>query len=321
MTTEAKVGMFVFAGAAVLATAVYSIQTTQTVKGQVPYRTYFRYAGGLAPGATVLFGGIKVGQVTTVQPFQQDPTLIEIGFQVTKGTPVNEKATARVGSVSLMSSPALSISTGSNAARRLDPGEAVRSEETVSLEELSRRVAAVSDTANDLLLQLRNDVPTMTREARILLANLNRIAGSRNQKNIESILAEMDALLKRESPKIARITDQILVLAERADSTVASVAPVIENANRTITNVNTTVDGIRDPLAKDLAELERTLVQARLLLENVDSIVRSNESDVGETVRNLRTTSENLRVMSESVKRQPWSLIRIKQPPDRKVPQ
>lgn len=321
MTAEAKAGLFVFAGIAVLGAAVYCIQTTQTVKGQVPYRTYLRYAGGLAPGAPVLFGGIKVGQVARVHPFQQDPTLIEIGFQVKTGTPMNEQATARVGAVSLMSSPALSISTGSNTARRLNPGEAVRSEETVSIEELSSRVAAVSDSAIELLLQLRKDVPATTREAQILLANLNRITGSGNQRNIESILAELDALLKRESPKIAGITDQLLVLAERADSTVASVAPVIENADRTIANVNTTVEKLRDPLARDLAELERTLVQARLLIDSVDSIVRSNESDVGETVRNLRTTSENLRILSESVKRQPWSLIRIKQPPDRKVPQ
>ena len=269
----------------------------------------------------MLFGGIKVGQVTAVRPDSEDPTRIEIRFQVRNGTPLNEKSIARVGTVSIMSSPALAISTGSNDARRLSPGEMVRSQEAVSIEEITRRVAIVADSANTLMLQLQKDIPAVTREAQTLLANLNQIAGTGNQRKIENILAELNTLLSRESPKIARITDQISALAARADSTVASIAPVVANVNRTVTNVNATVDAVRDPLAKDLAELERTIVEARKLITDVDSVVRTNESDIGETVRNLHDTSENLRELTESVKRQPWSLIRIKQPPDRKVPQ
>ena len=81
MSTEAKVGVFVIASLLVLGSAMYFVRTTQTVRGQVPYKTYLRYAGGLAPGATVLFGGIKVGQVTAVRPASEDPTRIEIAFE------------------------------------------------------------------------------------------------------------------------------------------------------------------------------------------------------------------------------------------------
>ena len=127
MSTEAKVGVFVIASLLVLGSAVYYVRTTQAVRGQVPYRTHLRYAGGLAPGAAVLFGGIKVGQVTAVQPDSEDPTRIEIAFEVKTGTPINQKSTAQVGTVSIMSSPALSITTGSNEARRLGAGEVVPS--------------------------------------------------------------------------------------------------------------------------------------------------------------------------------------------------
>jgi phospholipid/cholesterol/gamma-HCH transport system substrate-binding protein len=321
VSTEAKVGLFLIAGVAVLATAVYFVHTTQSVRGQVTHRTYLRYAGGLSPGATVLFGGIKVGQITAVRPYSQDPTLIEVAFQVRAGIPINENSIARVGSVSIMSNPALAISTGSGDARRLRPGENVRSEEAVSLEDITRRVAAVADSANVLMLQLRTDVPVITRQAEVLLANLNQVAGRKNQRQIERLLSELNTLVGRESPKIARITDQILAVAQRADTTVASMQPVIANVDRTVSNVNATVDNLRDPLARDLAELERTIVQARTLIEDVNAVVRSNESDVQETVRNLHATSENLRTLTQSVKRQPWSLIRIKQPPDRRVPQ
>ena len=88
----------------------------------VPYRTYLQYAGGLEPGASVLFGGIDVGKVTAVRPWASDPTKIEILLEVKQGTPLNEKSVAKLGLVSIMNSAALSITTGSNEAKRLPPG-------------------------------------------------------------------------------------------------------------------------------------------------------------------------------------------------------
>jgi hypothetical protein len=67
--------------------------------------------------------------------------------------------------------------------------------------------------------------------------------------------------------------------------------------------------------------LEHTLHDARTLLVSVQGVVRNNEGDVTETVRNLRVTSENVRALSESIKQRPWSLVRTKQPADRRVPQ
>jgi phospholipid/cholesterol/gamma-HCH transport system substrate-binding protein/paraquat-inducible protein B len=320
MSTEAKVGVFVIASLVVLGSAIYFVRTTQTVRGQVPYRTYLRYAGGLAPGAVVLFGGIKVGQIMAVQPAAEDPTRIEITFAVKTGTPINEKSTAQVGTVSIMSSPALSLTTGSKDARRLSAGEVVPSQEAVNLEEITRRVAVVAESANALMSTLGREIPILTGDARKLLTNLNEISGSRNQKQIERILSDLNALLTQESPKIAHITDQIGRLAQHADSVVNSVEPVVANVDRTVTNVDKTVDAVRAGVTKDLEVLERTLHDARGLLVSVGDVVRSNEGDVSETVRNLRATSENLRALSESIKQRPWSLVRTKQPTDRKVP-
>ena len=113
----------------------------------------------------MLFGGIKVGQITAVRPASEDPTRIEIAFDVKTGTPINEKSTAQVGSVSLMSSPALSITTGSNDARRLGAREVVRSEEAVSLQEITRRVAGVAESAGAVMAVLQREIPTLTGEA------------------------------------------------------------------------------------------------------------------------------------------------------------
>ena len=57
------------------------------------------------------------------------------------------------------------------------------------------------------------------------------------------------------------------------------------------------------------------------LLASVQDVVRNNEGDITDTVRNLRITSENVRALTESIKQRPWSLVRTKQPADRRVPQ
>jgi len=280
-----------------------------------------RYAGGLAPGALVLFGGIKVGQVTAVRPSSADPTQIEILFEVKSGTPINQNSTARVGTVSVMSSPALSITTGSNEARRLGAGDTVASREAVSLEEVTLRLATVAESANKLINELSKEVPGLVRKADTFLGNLNTITGEQNQKQIEQILAEINGLLSRESPRIAKITDQISLLTQHADSVVLSFQPVAGNIDKTITNANNAIDAVRAPLVKDLTELERTIVEARALVASIHKVVNTNEENIDETMRNLRTTSENVRALSESIKQRPWSLIRTKQPADREVPQ
>ena len=57
MSTEAKVGAFVLASLAILLGTIYRLTNMQMRGARVPYRTYLRYAGGLEPGADVLFGG------------------------------------------------------------------------------------------------------------------------------------------------------------------------------------------------------------------------------------------------------------------------
>jgi len=321
MTTEAKVGAFVIASVLVLASATYFVHVTQTGRGQVAYTTHLRYAGGITSGAPVLFGGIKVGQVTALGPWSEDPTRIEIRFTVQSGTPLNEKSAATVGTVTVMTAPALLISTGSNEARLLSAGALVPSAEPVPLQELEGRVANLAESADAVLGELRRDIPALAGDTQTVLANLNRITGSQNQKKIEQTLANLNTLLERESPKMIQLTDEISDLARHADTVVGSVEPVMKHLDHAVVNVDKTVDAIREPLTKDLGELQSTLQAAHLLLGSVQNVVGSNEDEIGETLRNLHAASENVRVLSESLKQRPWSLIRTKQPADRRIPQ
>ena len=302
MNIEAKVGVFVIVSLLVLGGTVYFVRTTQNVRGQVAYTTHLSYAGGVAQGTPVLFAGIRVGQVESVRPAPADPTRIEIALAVKAGTPVNAESVARVGSVTLMSSPVVFLSSGSNNARRLRPGEEVPSRESLGQDEIMTRLAAVADSA------------------RAVLANLTEISGAKNQRHIENVLAQLETMLQRESPKIARITDRMTALTGDADELVLSAKPVVGKLDQAVTSVTATVDAVRDPLVADLARLQRTLESAQAVLDGAQHLIGDNQDDIQQIVRSLRSASDNARLLTETLKERPWNLIRASQPGDRKVP-
>jgi len=320
MSTEAKVGAFVLASLAILLGTIYRLTNMQMRGARVPYRTYLRYAGGLEPGADVLFGGIKVGTVTAVRPDPQDPTRIEILLDIKQGTPVNANSVAKLGSVTIITSPAISISMGSNDAPRLPPNGVIASQESISIDDTQRKIVALADSANGLLGSVQTDINALTGDARKLIASLNEMTGKPNQQHVAEILTNADAMITSISPKIDHITDQIAKLSDDANTLVAKLSPAVDNVNKTVSNANDTITEVREPLKADLAELQKTLVQARGLVADVQSSLRAKDQGMNDALENLRITTDNLRDLTESVKERPWSLVRIRQPKDRKVP-
>lgn len=306
MSTEAKVGAFALGSFAVLAFTVIRLLDAQLSGHIVPYHTYLHYAGGLEPGAQVLFGGINVGKVTAVRPAATDPTKIEILLDVKEGTPLNEKSVAKLGFVSVMSGAALSVTTGSNDARRLSPGSVIPSQEAASLDAIADKMSVIADNADGLITEVRGELGGIGGDAHTLLANLNTVTGKANQQKIQATLDNVNTMLATERPKIDRLTDQLNALSQHADET--------------IQNVNGTVSDVRQPIREDLDQLQSTLLQTKQLLGDMQVMVRANDYKIDDTIENLRVATDNLGQLTDSVKQRPWSLVRIKQPEDRKLP-
>jgi phospholipid/cholesterol/gamma-HCH transport system substrate-binding protein len=285
-----------------LTSTVVYLANAQFRGGKVPYQTYLRYAGGLEAGAPVLFGGIKAGNVTSVRPWPSDPTRIEILVELKEGTPVNQKSVAKLGSVSVMSEPALLVSTGTNEADRIAPGHAIPSQEILTLDEIAAKMATVAGNANDLIVQVQGELGGISGDARTLLANLNSVTTD-------------------ERPKLDHIADQLLALSQHADGVIAKVGPVVDQADSTIQNVNGLIRDSREPIRVDLAEVQSTLQQAKSVLADMQGVVRANDFRIDDTVENLRVATDNLDQLTDQLKQRPWSLIRIKQPKERKVPE
>jgi phospholipid/cholesterol/gamma-HCH transport system substrate-binding protein len=320
MNTDTRVGAFVLGSIALLGLAVFFVRGQQWGRPTATYKTYLRYAGGIGPGAEVLFGGIDVGRVTAVRASAKDPTYIEILMDVNEGTPVNRKSVAKLGSVSLMSNPAVSITTGADNASLLKAGETIPSQETVSLDDMTQKLSVIADNADGLITQVQGELKQISGRADVLLSNLNDLTGPANRQQITGILSQANALIAAQSPRVNRITAQLESLSRDADEVVKKAGPLLDHADGAVANLNSTIDQVRDPVKEDLVALKSTMDQAKNLITGLQMLVRSNDANIRDTLENIRIATENLDQLTDDAKQRPWSLIRIRQPPDRKVP-
>jgi phospholipid/cholesterol/gamma-HCH transport system substrate-binding protein len=321
VNTETKVGAFVIGCSLLLAVTIYFVGNDQLGQHLTPYKTYLRYAGGVAAGTDVLFGGIAVGRVTAVRSWADDPTQIEILLAVKESTPLNAKSVARLGAVSLMSAPAISITTGARDAPRLSVGQTIPSEETASIDDMTRKLSGIADNATLLMTQVQGELKGISGQAQNLLTNLNDATGPENRKQIATVLRQVNLLVSTQTQKIDSITDQVLQVTRDADAAIGKLSPLVDRTDTTVANVNTTIDQLREPIRQDLAQLQATMEQAKALIAGMQTVVRGNEVNLRETLENIRVASENLDQLTDQVKQRPWSLVRIRQPEDRKMPQ
>ena len=320
MSQEAKVGTFVVVSIIIFVYTFIRVANVQVRGERNVYKTYFRFAGGLEPGNVVRFAGIKAGGVTAVQPWEEDPTKIEIVMEIREGVPVNEQSKAMVAALSPLGTNYLEISPGTKEARRLEPGETIPSEEAATLADVISRLSSVAENANTVLLDFNKEFKAISGDSQVLLANLQEITGDKNQKSIELLLENSNQMIAEQRPKFDRITDQVSEMLEKVDKLTEDLRQVAKRADTTVANVNRTVEETREPLKKDLAEMEATLVRARLMLEDIQALVAVNQEDIRQTIENFRMASENVEQLTDELRQRPWSLIRGKPKEDRRVP-
>jgi len=320
MSRELKVGMFVLTSLLIFLGAFVYVANVQLRGVRTPYKTYFNYAGGVDPGSAVRFGGMKAGAITAVRPWHEDPTKIEVLLELRESVPVNADSVAVLTSLNPLGDKYLEITTGTSKARRLPPGATIPSTEPVSLDDLAKKVSAIIPTVQSTLQDVQKDIDQLTGNARVALANVQSITGPQNQRNITLLLANARELLDKDSPRIDNVLQNLERASSQASDAFNEVHTAARTANETIANANRTIGEIRDPVKTDLAELQRTMVDARRLIADLNAVVSVNRYNIDDTFANFRAASENLRELTASVKQRPWMLIRGKPAPDRTVP-
>jgi len=325
------VGLFVLIAAGLLLGAVVVISGGLGV-ATVSHRAYFKFAGGVQPGAPVRFGGMLVGKVVGVHVDPGNSTRIEIDLTVGRDAPLRTDSVAKISTLGPLTDNYIEITTGSEGAPLAAPGSALLSAEAFGLPQLGDAAQAMMPDLQRALQKLNQNLDglqvTLSR-ANDLLNDHNRanIAGALN--GVDRMVAEvrpkandtldnLNGMLKETRPQVAASLNNVQELTSRLKPLLDSLSATTARANETLGHVDSTLMENRPDIRAAVTGLRETLAKSTGLLNQLTQTLDQNSDNIDDLLDNLRVTTENLRTLTETLTRSPASLIRGIRVPDRK---
>jgi phospholipid/cholesterol/gamma-HCH transport system substrate-binding protein len=290
----------------------------------VPHRTYFKYAGGVQPGAPVRFGGLAVGKVTRVRVDPANSTRIEIAIAVNKDAPLKTDSVAKITTLGPLTDNYIELSTGSEGAAPAPPGSTLQSTEAFGLPQLSDAAQTMVPELQKALQKLNQNLDGL----QVTIARANDVLNDGNRTNIASSLSGIAQTVAEARPKVADSLDNLNGMLTDARPKVsasltnvqqltAKLDPVLDDlktattrANDTLAHVDSTLLENRPDIRASIAGLRETVAKSSVLLDQVSQMLDQNSDNIDGLLENMRLTAENLRVLTETVARSPASLIR-----------
>jgi phospholipid/cholesterol/gamma-HCH transport system substrate-binding protein len=319
---QIKVGALVVIAAVLFLTALVFVGGVNLFRQRrVTYTTYFKFAGGLEPGAFVRFGGLKVGTVKEAEIDPRDTTRIRVTLQVAARTPIRTNSSARISTLGFLGENYVEISPGTRDARRLPPGSEIPSVEIVQLADVFNNVNNVTVNANKLVNDLDEKLLVVTNNANQLITNLNAVVRPENRAHLDAALANVDGMIAETRPRVKETLSNFQSASAKLGPTMDQAHTTIENANKLVNNLNAVIEEDRQSLRDVLARLNSTLADARQLMGHFDETLTTNRPNIDEMLENFRASSQNLRQFTDTIKQRPFSLIRIKAQKEHVPPQ
>jgi phospholipid/cholesterol/gamma-HCH transport system substrate-binding protein len=307
------VGLFVLVAAALLIGTVLSVTGTFS-RGNIPHRSYFKFAGGLEPGAAVRYGGMKAGSVQGVRVDPNDSTRIEVDFNVSPDIPLKTDSVAKIASLGALGDNYVEVTTGTREAPLAAPGSVVRSANSVSFSDLGDMVGNLEPMVQQVLQKLNQRLD----ELQVTLARTNDLLNDRNRANISASLGNVNGMLAEDRPRIRATLDNVQTASARLTPLLDDLKKTMAQASDALGHIDAVVLENRQDLRSSVVELRQTLATASSVVDQIDRTLDYNSDNIDQILENIRVTTANLRDLTESLKRRPYTLLRPANPKERK---
>jgi phospholipid/cholesterol/gamma-HCH transport system substrate-binding protein len=310
---QALVGIFVLVAAALLIGTLLAVSGTFS-SGGVPYRTYFKSAGGLVPGAVVRYGGMEAGKVDAVHVDPNDSTRIQVDFRVRQNIPVKTDSVAKISALGALSDNYVEIGTGTKDGQLAPPGSELKSAETLGIGDLGDMIGSLTPIANQTMQTLNQRLTEM----QATIARVNDVLNDKNRANIGNSLGNLNGMLAEDRPKISASLTNVQTATARLAPLLDNLKDAMDQANTTLEHVDSLVVENRQDIRTTVVELRETLLTASSLLDRLKNTVDNNTDNIDQIIVNIRATTENMKELTELLKANPSVLIRGNTGKDRK---
>ncbi len=222
---------------------------------------------GLSPGSTVLFNGLKVGEVTTLGFVKGNPSQVVADIDVTNPTaPINADTKAQLETQGLTGSAIVALIGGEKGTGELAGNPPViPSLPTATLADLQTKAGYVLDLANKLLVDNAQPIHKTIENVETF-----SMALANNSSGVDAALKGMADLGKTIQP----LADRLQVLSDDADKLLKAV-----DADK----IRAIVDNVQTMSGK-----------ANSVLDRADKLLADNSGAINSTMANVSALSQTL---------------------------
>ncbi|CCJ07899.1 MlaD family protein [Methylocystis sp. SC2] len=275
----ALIGAFTLAVAFAAFLFVYWFSGPSQLGRQETFQIVFTAVSGLTRGSSVLFNGVKVGEVTHLGISEQDPSKVDVLVRIDSRTPVKTDTRARletrgftgVSDVLLVGgtpgAPALTAQVG----QKYPQIQAERSE----IQNLLVNVQSLSTKAAELLTKLDKLIDDNGPAITATLKNAETVSKTLadNSASITSFIRDASDIARSMKPAAARL-DQLLAAGEK---TIKAIDP--KQIKAITGNIAGASERINRFAATGLREYEQLAVDGRKAVDSFDRTLRSVEKN------------------------------------------
>ena len=307
------VGLFVLIAAGLLITSVLAVKGF-FAGGDIPHRAFFKFAGGLRPGATVRFGGMKAGSVQAVHIDPQDSTRIEVDFSIEEDIPLKVDSVAKITSLGPLGDNYLELTTGTRQSPKAPPGSVVKAAPTFNFNDLGGMVAGLEPMVEQTLEKLNQRLD----ELQVTVARANDLLSDKNRTNISASLGEVHSMLAEDRPKVSETLNNVQSASAQLKPLLDDLKKTMAQANAALDNINAVVLENRKDVRASVKELRETLLSASDVMEQLNQTLNYNSDNIDEILANVRVATQKLKELTVKLERRPYTLVRADRAKERK---
>jgi paraquat-inducible protein B len=323
------IGAFVLAGLALAVTAIVMFGSGKFFVKKTDFVAFFQgTVQGLKVGAPVVFRGVRVGQVTKIQIFEDPqvqifeiPVIMEIESenfqQIAGGAKEMRTHIQDLIKIGLRAQLGLqSIVTGQMMVSiDLHPGTPVRfvgaikeriAKNLTEIPTIPSTIQKIENTGAEVIKSLHYFKQVM-REMRDMAAQVNQ--------RLDPLLVDADQTLKDAQQLIRNIHTQVEPLAMSFKQTSDAAGATFKDASKLIKDVDRQVEPLADNLQKTLVAAQGSLKMAEATLTTVNAAAAEGSTlrfEVNNTLDELARAARALRTLANFLERNPDALLRGK---------
>lgn len=307
-------------GGFVLAALVLLVVGTLWIAGSGPFGARGRHytvlltdSAGLQPGDRVRVAGVSVGRIRTVELRPDDARPVRMRVGVRSDVAIHVDASAEIATTGMLGQPFLQIEPGSSSAALLDDGGSIEGRGGAGIGDALAEVGELSERAKALLDQASELVRTVSTEIGPVLDGLEQMLSEENVANVGALLETMNHTVDDVGPRLTTLLARLDGLAENADRGLAELPELTAELDGLVGDLRAALGPNGERLSGVLDSASRSLESADRMLSSVSG----NRHEIEAMLADLRDTAANLKSFTKMLDERPYSLVRMKLPPDR----